>query len=64
MRSHKVWRIVKINDSLSRVEIIMRKTSFPNLLRKKMYFASNVKWDGSMRYRLSLSDLPKKIIKK
>lgn len=49
MKSHKSKKVIKINDELSRIEIVRRDIKFPNLLRRKIFWAWQNKWDGAMR---------------
>ena len=49
MKSHKSKKVIKINDELSRIEIVRRDIKFPNLLRRKIFWAWHNKWDGAMR---------------
>ena len=49
MKSHKSAKVIRINDELSRIEIVRRTTKFPSLLRRKMFWASCYKWNGHMR---------------
>ena len=49
MKSHKSAKFIRVNDELSRIEIVIKKRNFPNLLRRKMFWAWHIKWDGSMR---------------
>jgi hypothetical protein len=48
MKSHKSAKFIRINDELSFIEIVRRTTKFPNLLRRKMFWAWQFKWDSSM----------------
>jgi hypothetical protein len=49
MKSHKSKKVIKINDELSRIEIVRRDIKFPNLFRRKIFWAWHNKWDGAMR---------------
>jgi hypothetical protein len=49
MKSHKSAKVIRFSDELLFIEIVRRTTKFPNLLRRKMFWAWQNKWDGHMR---------------
>jgi len=49
MKSHKSAKVIRFSDELLFIEIVRRTTKFPNLLRRKMFWAWQFKLDGHMR---------------
>jgi hypothetical protein len=47
MKRHKQYRFERIDDSRTRVIVIMRRPKPRSYIRKKMYWAWQYKWDQS-----------------